>query len=233
MSQPVRTTLRGVTSMATRSILSEIGAAFAAQSGIGVAFEAMGGVDAARAVREGRAVDLVALANGPVDALIREGHAMAGTRTDYAVSSIAVAVRHGAPRPSIATAEAVRRASAAARRVAFSTGPSGDHIGRLLAGWGQDGAGHALVAPPGVPVATLVARGEADLGFQQFSEMTGVDGIDVLGTMPAPIGLDTVFACAAGAKTTEAAAARAFLAFLAGPAAADAIRRGGMVPAGR
>jgi molybdate transport system substrate-binding protein len=86
-------------------------------------------------------------------------------------------------------------------------------------------------APPGVPVGTLVARGEAELGFQQKSELIGISGIDVLEALPEGVQAVTVFAAQVCAGTRERAAAEAFLAFLASPAADASIVRRGMMPA--
>ncbi len=222
--------LSGVTSMAARGVLAELAAAHADQGGTIVAFTAMGGVEAARRVREGLAVDLVALAAGVIDALAAEGRLLAGARVDYARSGIAAAVPAGATPPPIETEAGLRAALLAAPRVAYSTGPSGDHLTALWRRWGLDMAGRAVQAPPGVPVASLLARGEAELGFQQLSELMGAPGITLLAPLPASAQLVTVFACAATAGCAAQDAARAFLRFLASPAAAAAIRRAGMEP---
>jgi molybdate transport system substrate-binding protein len=88
-----------------------------------------------------------------------------------------------------------------------------------------------VVAPPGVPVASLVAKGECALGFQQLSEMRNVPGIDVVGPLPPAIQLDTIFAGAVSVHSRHASAARAVLQFMASPAHAELKRRLGMQPA--
>jgi molybdate transport system substrate-binding protein len=173
------------------------------------------------------------LAADAIDRLVRSGHVVAGSRVDLARSGVAVAVRAGAPRPAIGSEDAVRQAVRSARAVGYSSGPSGAHITRLFERWGiaQEMSGRAVQAPPGVPVGTLVARGEVELGFQQLSELLHVEGIEVLGTLPPAIQSLTVFSGGICAAAQQPAAAREFLAFLATPAAADAKRRQGMEPA--
>lgn len=226
------TRLAGVTSMATRRMLDEIAADHARETGVVVAFAAMGGVAAARRLREGLRVDLVAMAGEALDGLIGDGFAT-GPRLDYARSAIALAVPLGAPRPDIGDEDALRRAMLAAPRVAYSTGPSGDHLRALWARWGcaEEMASRARVAPAGEPVAALLARGEAEIGVQQESELIGEAGIDIVGHLPRGAQRLTVFSAALAAGCAAPDDARAFLRRLASPAAAAAIRRHGMTPA--
>ena len=227
-----RRALTGVTSMAARRILDEVARDFAATHGVDVSFAAMGGVEAARRMREGSGADLVALASAALDALGREGRLAAGLRVDYAASGIAVAVRAGAESPDLSSESAVRAAMLRARRIAYSTGPSGDHVRGLWRRWGLEEAmaERAVQAPPGVPVAGLVASGEADLGLQQESELIGAPGIAIAGPLPPGLQLTTVFSAAAAADCSDPASAQAFLAYLASPQAEAAIRRQGMAP---
>ena len=117
-----------------------------------------------------------------------------------------------------------------ARKICYSTGPSGDHLKALCEKWGVPLA-HALVAPPGVPVATLVADGEADLGFQQLSELIGQPGIEIAGPLPPEIQAVTVFSAGLSSKSQNPESARALIAYLASPETGDAKRRYGMAPA--
>ena len=219
--------------MATRQILEDLARSFSAAKGIDIAFTAVGGVEAAARVRKGAAVDLIALASGPLDTLGQEGWLAPGLRVDYARSGMAVAIRSGAPRPDLSDEAAVRQTMQAAGRIAYSTGPSGDHVLSLWKRWGMTDelASKALRAPPGIPVASLLASGEADLGLQQESELIGAAGIDILGPLPPEIQLTTLFAAAAGAGCTDIAAATEFLAWISSADAATVIRRYGMMPA--
>jgi molybdate transport system substrate-binding protein len=227
------TPLRGISSMATRRLLTELAQAWQREGGTPLALESVGGVDAARRVQAGEAFDAVFLASDALDALEAAGWLAPGSRVDLARSGVAVAVRAGAPHPDITTEAAVRRAIEEAASIAYSTGPSGTALLRLFARWGiaeavQD---RTVQAPPGVPVGELVARGEAELGFQQWSELMHLGGIDVLGPLPRAIQIETVFSGAVAASSQRADAVHALLRFMASPACTDAKKRQGMAPA--
>jgi molybdate transport system substrate-binding protein len=219
--------------MATKQLLADLAAQFQRASPHRVSIESVGGVDAARRVRDGEAFDLVVLAAGAIDQLIAAGRIAAGGRVDLAKSGVAMAVRAGAPRPDIATEAAVKHAVGAARTVGYSTGPSGVHLAKLFERWGiaEEIKDRLVQAPPGVPVGSLVARGEVDLGFQQLSELIHLPGIDVLGPLPPAIQIITTFSAGLPAASAQAGAARALLDFMASPAADGAKRQNGMDPA--
>jgi len=224
--------ITGISSMATKGLLAELAQAYEQRSGQSVAIEAVGGVDAAKRVDAGEAFDVVVLASDAIDKLLAGGH-LTGGRVDLVRSGVSVAVRAGAPRPDIGSEDAVKRAVLAARTVGYSTGPSGVQLAKLFERWGIAGEiqGRIVTAPPGVPVGALVARGEVELGFQQLSELMHLPGIDVLGPLPEPIQIVTIFSAAVGAHAAQPDAARALLDFMASPAAADAKQRQGMTPA--
>jgi molybdate transport system substrate-binding protein len=225
--------IRIVSSMATRRLLADLTSRVEAVSPLRVSLESVGGVDAARRVRDGEAFDVVVLASDVIEGLTAEGRIIEGSRMDLATSPIAVAVRAGAPRPDISSADAVERAVLAAASVGYSTGPSGAHLTRLFARWGITDAlkGRTVVAPPGVPVGALVARGELELGFQQLSELVALDGIDVVGTLPPEIQGTTTFSGGIAQTSTRRSDARQVLEFMAAPSVADIKRRYGMEPA--
>ena len=229
MSAPV---VRGISSMATRQVLAELVDGFAQQSGIHVAIESVGGVDAAKRVQAGKAFDVVILASGDIDRLLAVAPLLAGTQADWVQSGVAVAVPAGAPLPDLRTEDAVRQAVLAAPSISLSTGPSGVALSQLFARWGiaDQIAPRMVQAPPGVPVGALVAGGEVALGFQQLSELLHVPGITIAGPLPAAIQITTTFSAGVGAQSPQADAARALLAYLASPQAADAKRRQGMAP---
>lgn len=233
MSAAERPRLAGISSMATRAILAELAPAFERQCGLAVAFESVGGVDAARRVAAGEPFDVAVLAREAIDRLIAAGRIVAGSAVDLARSVVAVAIGAGAPRPDIGSEEALRRAVLAARTVGYSTGPSGTALGRLFERWGIAGeiADRIVVAPPGVPVGALVARGEVALGFQQLSELLDVPGIEVLGPLPTAVQIVTVFSAGVCAGSKQPDAARRLLEFLRSPAADQIKRRQGMAPA--
>lgn len=227
------TDIKGISSMATRLVLADLVAAFEQQSGCRVAIESVGGVDAARRVQAGEALDVVILASDAIDKLIASGHVLAGSRVDLVRSGVAVAVRAGAPRPDIATEDALREAVRAARSISYSTGPSGVALAGLFERWGiaEEIKNRIVTAPPGVPVGSLVARGEVELGFQQLSELMPLEGISVLGPLPPAIQIITTFSAGICSGTRHAEAVRAMLAFMNTPQAAEAKRRQGMDPA--
>lgn len=220
--------LTGISSMATRQLLADL----AADWGRPVSMESVGGVDAAKRVQAGEAFDVVVLASPAIDKLIAEGHLQPG-RMDIVRSGVAVAVRAGASRPDIGSEDALRHAVASARSLGYSTGPSGVHLAKLFERWGIAAQikDRVVEAPPGVPVGALVARGEVELGFQQLSELMHLDGIAVLGPLPAAVQVLTTFSAGVGARSTQWQAARDFLAYLMSPATAAAKRRHGMEPA--
>lgn len=225
--------LTGISSMATRAVLADLAADYQARHGIELAVESVGGVDAAHRVQAGEAFDFVVLAADAVDRLIGSGHVLDGSRVGLVHSGVAVAVQAGAPRPDIGSESALREAVLAARSIGHSTGPSGVQLLRLFERWGladrlQD---RIVQAPPGVPVATLVARGEAELGFQQLSELIHAEGIAVLGPLPPAIQICTTFCAGIGARSTQVATVRSVLSFLASPAATAAKQHHGMDPA--
>ncbi len=218
--------------MATRDVLSELVARHTQTSGQAVALESVGGVDVARRVQAGEALDVVVLAGPAIDKLIDEGKLQAGSRMDLARSGIGVAVRAGAARPDIACGDAVKAAVLAARTLGYSTGPSGNYLAQLFERWGiaAQVAARIVLAPPGVAVASLVASGEVELGFQQLSELMHVPGIDVLGALPVDIQSITVFCGAVSTASKRSEQAQALLRFLASPAAAATKQAHGMEP---
>ncbi|MGZ3278626.1 MAG: substrate-binding domain-containing protein [Caulobacteraceae bacterium] len=225
-------TITGISSMATRLILGELAQRYEAAKGVKVQVASMGGVDAAKRVHEGEATDIVILASGPMAKLEAEGHLVAGSVKGFARSGMAIAVRSGAARPDIGSEAAVKAAVMAAKAVCYSTGPSGDHLLQLCAGWGVAADDPRLVkAPPGVPVGSLVADGKADLGFQQLSELIHVKGIEVLGPLPPEIQNVTVFAAGIASMSQQPEQTAALIAYLASPESAEVKQAQGMEPA--
>jgi molybdate transport system substrate-binding protein len=223
----------GISSMATRQILADLAESYERRSGSSVAFTSIGGIEAERRVRAGEAADVVILASKVMEKLEAEGHILSGSRADFAHSGMAIAIRWGTQRPSIQNEAAVKEATLEARAVCYSTGPSGDHVKKLWDRWGiaDTISERAIQAPPGVPVGTIVARGEADLGFQQLSELLHVPNIDILGPLPPEIQSLTVFTAGVCSASVQREAARGLIAYLTSPEAEAAKRQYGMEPA--
>ncbi len=230
---PAPAPLALISSMATRALLARLADAYAAATGRPLAIESAGGVDAARRVADGEAFDLVVLAGDALARLAEAGHVDGASRVDLVRSAISVAVRRDAPLPAIDSEAALREAVASARTIGYSTGPSGTHLEALFAKWGLADAlaGRLVKARPGVPVASLVAGGEAELGFQQTSELIDQPGIAIVGPLPEGAQSETVFAGAIGAHSMQREAAAACLAFLASPDTAALKRACAMLPA--
>jgi molybdate transport system substrate-binding protein len=219
--------------MATRQLLTELLALYAAEGGNMLQLESVGGVDAAKRVQAGEAFDIVFLASDAIDKLVQSGHLDASSKVNLADSGVALAVRAGALKSDIASAAAVRAVVLAAKSLGYSTGPSGVALAKLFETWGiaEQIKDRLVTPPPGVPVGSLVAKGEVELGFQQLSELIHLQGIDVLGNLPAEIQITTTFSAAVNTTSERKSEARALLAFLTSDQAAVAIRRQGMEPA--
>lgn len=225
--------LRGISSMATRQVLSELAADWQSRGGAQLSIESVGGVDAARRVQSGEeSFDLVFLAADALCKLRGAGRVAADSVVALMRSTTAVAVPAGSPQPDISSEEAVRAAVLAAPSIGYSTGPSGVALQALFAHWGiaEQIAQCTVQAPPGVPVGALIARGEVALGFQQLAELIHVPGIAIVGPLPPAVAIDTVFGGAVVAGAPQADAARRVLAFMVSPEAAQAKRRQGMAP---
>ena len=222
----------GISSMATRQILAERSDAYRQKTGRSVAIESVGGVDAARRIRAGEKFDIAVLADDAMKRLEEDGFLKPGSRAGFADSGIAVAVRSGAKRPDLSDEAATKAAVLSAQSVGYSTGPSGTHVLKLLEKWGVDQSKTVRIiqAPPGVPVGSLVASGEAELGFQQLSEFLDVPGIDIAGTLPQEIQSLTRFSCGVCALATNEAGARDLIFFLTSREADASKRRHGMEP---
>jgi molybdate transport system substrate-binding protein len=226
MSEP----LTGISSMATRALLVDLCDACERAGGSVVRFESVGGVDAARRVHGGETFDLVVLAAEAIATLAAAGHVIADSRCALVDSTVAIAVRADASAPDINSEDALRRAVLASSRIAYSTGPSGTALMQLFARWGvADALRDRLVqARPGVPVAALLASGEAELGFQQLSELQDLEGIVVLGPMPPGLEIVTTFVGAVASASPRSDSARATLRFMSSPMMATFKRRHGM-----
>lgn len=187
--------IRGISSMATRSLLADLVALYERQFSHRLQMESVGGVDAAKRVSSGEAFDLVILASDAIDRLIAAGHVQTGSRVDLVHSPVAVAIKSGAIRADITSASSLKDTLLAASSIGYSTGPSGVYLAQLFEkmGIGEALKSKTVVPPPGVAVGSLVAKGEVALGFQQLSELIHIDGIEVLGTLPQDVAYITTF----------------------------------------
>jgi molybdate transport system substrate-binding protein len=224
--------LKLLSSMAAREVLAELSRGFTAQSGHAVSAQAAGGVEVAKRIQDGDDADVVVLADAAIDKLISAGALRPG-RVDLVRSGVAMAVRTGAPRLDVSTEAAVKAAVEAASSLSYSTGPSGVYLEKLFARWGilESVRPRIVVPPPGVPVGSLVAGGEASLGFQQLSELLNVAGIEVLGPLPDAIQTITTFSAGISIRCQQPQLAAQLLAYMCQPAASAVKQRYGMEPA--
>jgi molybdate transport system substrate-binding protein len=217
---------------AAREALVEIVPLFERASGhkVNVTFGA--GPRMVERIRAGATGDLFIGPDEYNEPLLKEGKLVAGSGVDFAHSLTGVAVRAGAPRPDISTPEKFKSALVAAKTVSFSEGASGMHVVNVLQRLGIGDAIKAkYVAPKGdEPVAAVVARGDAEIGIQQISQLLPAPGIDVVG--PFPGDLQKIIAYAANLLTgsTQREAAQEFVKFLRSPEAAAIIKKKGMEP---
>jgi molybdate transport system substrate-binding protein len=189
-----------------------------------------GTVDVLKRVKAGEVFDAVCLASNSLEELLDSGKVMAGSSTDIARSLVGVAVRACAPKPDISTPDALKKTLAAAKTVSISTGPSGVYLNELFDKMGIAAAlkPKLKIAQPGMPVGELVAKGEAEIGFQQVSELIHHPGVTYLGPLPAELQNVTVFSGGVPVTSREPDAARAFLQFLADPEHQAVLKKHGL-----
>ena len=223
--------MRVLSSLAIKEAYLELVPAFQDKARFQVQTDWQGGVEIMKRVKAGETADAVIASQKALEELKALGKVQAVI--DLATSYVAVAVRKGARRPEIGSAEAVKRALLAAKSIAYSSGPSGAYLVELFRKWGvaEELEPKITQTPPGTAVGPLVARGEAEIGFQQMSELLPVPGIDIVGPLPAEIQVVTVFSGGVHVAAKEGDAARAWLDFIRSPQSAAVLRKHGMDPA--
>jgi molybdate transport system substrate-binding protein len=182
-------------------------------------------------IRNGETGDLAILTDEAIDGLIRQGKMVAGSRVDLARSAIGIAVRQGAPKPDIGSAAAIKQSLLSARTISYSkTGISGVYFPTVLErlGIAEQVAAKVLIPPSGVPVGEVVAKGDAEIGVQQISELLPVPGIEIVGPLPAELQKVTVFSAGFFTGASEPQAAKALVALLTSPAARPLYAKKGM-----
>ena len=188
-------------------------------------------------IEGGEAFDLAVLTPAAVNDLSTKGKFVAGSRTNLGRVGVGVVVKEGAPKPDISSVDAFKKTLLAAKSVAYIDPAAGGSSGIYVAGLLDKLGVAADIKPkakliPGGAVAEHIARGEAEIGIHQISEILPVKGITLVGPLPADIQNYTVYAAGLGANGKESEAAKALLKTLSGPAAADVLKSKGMEPAG-
>jgi molybdate transport system substrate-binding protein len=183
-------------------------------------------------LQRGEPVDVVILASGALDELIKQGKVVAGSRVDLVRSSIGMAVRAGAPKPDISTVDGLKRTLLEAKSIAYSDSASGVYLSHeMFQHLGiADQIREKCKRIASEPVGAVVARGDAEIGFQQISELLPVPGIDYVGPLPSEVQKVTVFSAGISAGAKQPQAARALIKFLASPAVVPTIKKTGLEP---
>ena len=224
--------IKVISTRATEEFYRELVPKFEAASGHKVTTSFMGTADLQKRIEAGESYDVIIMVDSAIDAYARSGKVVAGSRVDIARASVGVGVRAGLPKPDISTVEAFKRTMLAAKSIGYSTGPSGDYVIEMFGKLGIADAVRPKLrqAPSTVLVGSIIASGEAEIGFQQANELSHFPGVDFLGTLPVAL-QETTWRSGGimtGAKAPEAG--RALLQFISGPTAAEVIRKHGLEP---
>ena len=181
----------------------------------------------------GEPVDIVILAAPALEGLIKEGKVIPGSRVDLVHSNMGMVVRAGAPKPDISTLDAFKRTLLEAKSIAYSASASGVYLSTEL--WPKMGVWEQIKDKSkrivSERVATVVARGEAEIGFQQVSELLPIPGIDYVGPLPEGAQKTTIFSAGIAVGSKEPEAAKELIRYFTSPAAAPAIKKSGLDPA--
>jgi len=221
-----------ISTQATQEAYLELVAQFEKASGHKVKTVFNGTLNVQKRLADGEPCDLIIMAGPAIDEQIKLGRAVAG-RVDLAKSGTGLAVRKGAPKPDVSSADALKKTLLAAKSIGYSTGPSGIYMLSVFEklGIADQVKGKLKQTPSGVFVGTLIANGEAQVGFQQISELVHFAGIDYVGPLPGDLQRMTTFSAAIHSGAKERDAAKALVKFLTAPAAAPVIRKHGLEPA--
>src|SRR5438445_466136 len=183
-------------------------------------------------LERGEPADVLIMVGYALDDLAKKGKVSAGPSVDLVKSPIAVAVKSGTPKPDSSTPDALKRALLAVKTIAYSDSASGVYVSTEM--FGKLGIADVMKDKarkiPATPVGEIVAHGDAELGFQQISELKPVKGIDIVGPLPNELQQITIFSAGIASVSKEPEAGRALIKFLASPAARDAIIASGMEP---
>ncbi len=224
--------IKVLSTQATEETYRELTPQFEKASGHKVTTIFTGTLDVQKRLAAGESYDMIIMAGPAIDAQIKAGKAVAGSRVDIAKSGVAVGVPKGAPKPDISTTEALKKTLLAAKSIGYSTGPSGVYLISLFEklGVGDQVKGKLKQTPTGVFVGTIIANHEVEIGFQQVSELGNFPGVDYVGPLPADVQQTTVFSSGIIAGAKEAEAAQLLVKFLTTPEAGAAFKKRGMEP---
>ena len=218
-----------LSSLAHREAYLELVPQFERQSGRKISTTWAGTVDIMKRLAAGEIFDLVIVSSASVDELVKQGK-VDGGRVDLAKTGIGVAVRAGMPKPDISSTETLKRALIAAKTVGYSTGPSGVYLMKLFERMGIADQVKAKTqqVPSGSTVGPIIASGQAEIGFQQISELVHVPGVDFVGPLPPEVQHVTVFSCAVQSTGPNRDAARELVKFFTAKSADPIFKKHGL-----
>ena len=224
--------IKVLSTQATEESYRELVPQFEKASGHKVTTVFTGTLDANKRLAAGETYDLLIMSGPSIDEHVKGGKVVSGSRVDLAKSGVGVGVRAGAPKPDIRTTEALKKTLLAAKSIGYSTGPSGVYMVSLLQRMGiaEEIKDKLRQTQTGVFVGSIIANGEAEIGFQQVSELSNFPGVDYVGPLPADIQQMTVFASGILVGAKESDAAKALVKFITTPAAGEAFKKRGMEP---
>jgi molybdate transport system substrate-binding protein len=226
------TEIKVLSTQATEEAYKELVPQFEKASGHKVTTVFTGTLDALKRLSNGETYDLLIMARQQIDELSQSGKVVAGSRTDIAKSGVAAAVGKGKPKPDISTVDALKKTLLAAKSIGYSTGPSGIYVVSMFQKMGiaDEIKSKLKQTPSGVFVGSIIANGEAEIGFQQVSELSFFPGIDYVGPIPAEVQLITVFSAGIPTGSKEVDAAKALVSFARAPAAAAIFKKHALDP---
>lgn len=224
--------IKVLASGATKEIIEELVPSFEKTSGDKVLIAFTGTANIKKQIAGGEVYDLVIVGASVIDSFVQQGKVKSGSRTNLMKSGIGVAVRTGAPKPNIASGEAIKATLLAVKSIGYSSGPSGEYVIALIQRMGiaDQTKSKLKQVPSGERIATLLENGEAEIGFQQISELIHATGIDYIGPLPSDVQKITMFSAGIHTAARDPEAAAALVKALTAPEAAVIMKKHGMEP---
>jgi molybdate transport system substrate-binding protein len=224
--------IKVLSTQATEEAYRELVPQFEKATGHKVTTVFTGTLGAQKRLADGENYDMIIMSAPSIDAQIKAGKVVAGSRVDIAKSGVGVGVPKGASKPDISTTEALKKSLLAAKSIGYSTGPSGVYMISLFEklGLADQVKDRLKQTPTGVFVGTIIASREVEIGFQQVSELSNFPGVDYVGPLPADVQNTTVFSSGMIVDAKEVEAAKALVKFLTSPDAGSAFKKRGMEP---
>jgi molybdate transport system substrate-binding protein len=224
-----------MTTGAVEYILRDLTAPFERATGHKVTMTVLGTGPAVAKIKEGTFADMILLGPPALNELAAAGKVDASTIAPAFHSRIGLAVRSGTKKPDISSPAALKQALLDAKSIGYSIGPSGEHFSKVVVV--KLGIADQLKSKmsnvPGIVVGARVAKADVEIGIHQPAELMPIQGIDIVGDLPAELNITIVYATALTPTAKQADAARQFIKFINEPSAAPAVQKNGMVPASR